>query len=843
VLGVNDYFQCMDGETGEVKWSHSLSEEYGMINTYGGRTNRPIVHGTNVIISGIMVNWGANAPPNHRFLAFDKRNGAPVWFSGTRNNPYDTTYSSPVIGVVGGQTVLVQGGGDGAVHCFQVGTGLKLWSYNVSRHGLNATPLLVGDRVYCGHSEENLDTTAMGAVFCIDAVSGEQIWKTDEIMMGRTAPILIDGRLYIIDDRCKLFVLNSETGEIVGERGGLGTVMESCPIYADGKLYVSESNGRFWILRPTPDGAEDVFSLRLRNHDLEGSPIVANGRIYIPSSEALYCIGNAEDAAVDDAADQDATTDEDADEATSEDAPDSDEASNCDDAPPVEVESEETDIDPDPSQEPSRSEDPEPAQLVLVPCEVLLRPGKVQPFQARVYNSRGQFLDVLTPDEVEFSLTGPGEISPEGKLSLPEDLNEQAAITVTAKYGDLTGAARVRFVPDLPWSYDFDNGDIPVTWVGLRYRHVTVDFDLLTTFAAESPLTRDLYIYIRTGFVNGRGATELVYDDSTPAEQWKKLLAFLSLDTEENKPRDLAQAQAALDPALQRLKDERVIAGWEWSTWDRDVGNGMVETEPSLKVLIGERNVEGNGVMLKVTTIPLGTRSQGWMGRIDLSGYTIQADVMAYARDNQLPGIGLQAQRYRIELLGASQTMQISTWLPQVNTHVAGNAPFELKPDVWYTLKFQASMEEGQAVLRGKAWVRGEEEPADWLVVVTDSRPNIEGAPGLAGDAKVAEIFYDNLLIYPNDSPPTAESTDANDAAGESADTTDTTDSEATDAAEATDTESTDTESTETDATEADTGDADAATDEAIDSTDPAPESETTESDATDSEPDNTDSE
>jgi outer membrane protein assembly factor BamB len=132
-----------------------------------------------VIISGIMVNWGANAPPNHRFIAFDKRNGAPVWFSGTRNNPYDTTYSSPVIGVVEGQPILVQGGGDGAVHCFQPATGKKLWSYNVSRHGLNATPLLHGDRVYCGHSEENLDTTAMGAVFCLNAVTGEQIWKTD----------------------------------------------------------------------------------------------------------------------------------------------------------------------------------------------------------------------------------------------------------------------------------------------------------------------------------------------------------------------------------------------------------------------------------------------------------------------------------------------------------------------------------------------------------------------------------------------------------------------------------------------------------------------------------------
>jgi outer membrane protein assembly factor BamB len=716
VLGVNDYFQCMDGETGEVKWAHSLSEEFGMINTYGGRTNRPIIHKSDVIISGVMVNWGANAPPNHRFLAFDKRVGAPVWFTGTRNNPYDTTYSSPVIGVVGGQSVLVQGGGDGAVHCFQVGTGVKLWTYNVSKHGLNATPLLVGDRVYCGHSEENLDTTAMGAVFCIDALTGEEIWKTNEIMVGRTAPVMIDGRLYVIDDRCKLFVLNPDTGEIIGERRGLGTVMESCPIYVDGKLYVSESNGRFWILRPTADGAEDVFSLRLRNHDLEGSPIVANGRIYIPSSEALYCIGHAEHTGQDG-------------------------------------------VPPEIRQEISRMEDPSPGHIMIAPCEVLMRPGMELQLQVRAYNSHGQYLSLVDFGDVEFTVTGPGEVTPAGKYLAPADQADQAAVTLAAKYGELTATCRIRIVPDLPWSYDFDNGDIPITWVGIRYRHVVMDYDLMTALAAENPLMRDLYMYIRTGFVNGRGATELVYNDSTAAEEWKKLLTFLSLDTEELKPRNLEQAMAALDPALQRLKDERVIAGWEWSTWDRDLGGGMTRSEPSLKVLQGERGIEGNGVMVKVTTIPLGSRSQGWMGHTDLSGYTIQSDVLAFSRDNQLPGIGLQAQRYRLELLGASQKMQISTWLPQVNTHVAGNIPFDLQPDVWYTVKFQASIENGESILRGKAWVRGEEEPADWMLEVHDPAPNLEGSPGLAGDAKVAEIVYDNLSIYPN--PPAADATSA----------------------------------------------------------------------------------
>ena len=41
--GVCGYFCCLDGETGKVVWDHSLHEEFGLISTYGGRTNVPVI--------------------------------------------------------------------------------------------------------------------------------------------------------------------------------------------------------------------------------------------------------------------------------------------------------------------------------------------------------------------------------------------------------------------------------------------------------------------------------------------------------------------------------------------------------------------------------------------------------------------------------------------------------------------------------------------------------------------------------------------------------------------------------------------------------------------------------
>ncbi len=62
-LGVCGLFQCLDGETGKTIWSRSLSEEFGLLSTYGGRTNVPVVFEDKVYISAVMTNWGELARP------------------------------------------------------------------------------------------------------------------------------------------------------------------------------------------------------------------------------------------------------------------------------------------------------------------------------------------------------------------------------------------------------------------------------------------------------------------------------------------------------------------------------------------------------------------------------------------------------------------------------------------------------------------------------------------------------------------------------------------------------------------------------------------------------------
>ncbi len=71
VLGLGCLFQCLNGKTGEVIWEKSMTEEFGMLSTYGGRTNFPVIFEDLVMISGVMTGWADTAIPAHRFVAFD----------------------------------------------------------------------------------------------------------------------------------------------------------------------------------------------------------------------------------------------------------------------------------------------------------------------------------------------------------------------------------------------------------------------------------------------------------------------------------------------------------------------------------------------------------------------------------------------------------------------------------------------------------------------------------------------------------------------------------------------------------------------------------------------------
>ncbi|MEX1128012.1 MAG: PQQ-binding-like beta-propeller repeat protein, partial [Vicinamibacterales bacterium] len=290
---------------GTLLWERSLAEEFGMWTTHGGRMSSPIVDGDQVIVSGLTFMWGASAGGAHRFLSFDKATGRTIYVVAPEGRPTDTIYANPFIADVNGVRTFFSGGSDGAMHALKINTGEKIWSWKVSQRGLNTAALGVGNDIIVTHSEENVGTSEMGMIAAVPMASKGELadkdarWLTRGVQAGYASPVSDGERVYVVDNGGVLIAVDLKTGQPVW-RELLGTIAKASPVFADGKLYIGTENsgnagGKFFIIRPTATKAEildqDWLGTPEKSELIIASPIVARGRVYVTSMDALYAIG------------------------------------------------------------------------------------------------------------------------------------------------------------------------------------------------------------------------------------------------------------------------------------------------------------------------------------------------------------------------------------------------------------------------------------------------------------------------------------------------------------------------------------------------------------------------
>ncbi len=419
---------------GKVLWERSLGEDFGLLTTHGGRTVSPIVDGDLVIASGVMSVWGEHGRGSHRFVGFDKRTGETIWMAAPGGRPYDTTYAPPIIANVNGTRLLMQGGSDGFVYALKPQTGEPVWKYEVSKRGLNTAILVMGTNAILTHSEENLDSNEMGYIAALDATAKGDLkkenvkWQTYGWQGGFSSPVT-DGRLiYQLDNGANVAAFDAASGKQIWIQN-LGTIQKASPVLADGKLYVGTENGKFFILKPGPTGAEVLDSDQLGTEQqpeaVIASVAVSNGRIFLVTDSNLYAIGRKQNSPSTAAA-------------------------------PVEGL-------PNPNR---------PAAHVQVfPTELMLKPGDKVSFRVRLFDERGQF--IREEKSAEWSLDKLKGAIAAGQFASATDGGWQAG-TVKATVGGVSGTARVRVAPPLPWSETFDSlapASVPVTWTNTLQKY------------------------------------------------------------------------------------------------------------------------------------------------------------------------------------------------------------------------------------------------------------------------------------------------------------------------------------------------------------------------------------
>jgi len=117
--------------------------------------------------------------------------------------------------------------------------------------------------------------------------------------------------------------------------------------------------------------------------------------------------------------------------------------------------------------------------------------------------------------------------------------------------------------------------------------------------------------------------------------------------------------------------------------------------------------------------------------------------------NGHMSDVGLINSRYELLIRGQIHRLRVDSWTSSDHRASAG-MDFKAEPDVWYTLKLSVEPRGDSAIARGKAWRRGEPEPPDWAVELTDASPNLHGTPGIFGKSPDAEIYLDNVIVKPN---------------------------------------------------------------------------------------------
>lgn len=464
---------------GKMLWQHSMMEEYGRLTFPNGRTASPVVDGDLVITRGITANWGAQGPGGDRFYAFDKRTGELVWSSSPSDRPKDSSFSHPYLGWLKGKRVLYATLGDGSVACINARTGEPLWRVLLGKAGINAsvlvhnhdkviaiygTPYEPGQMVCFRIPDKEPAPGTPGPV--VEERSNLELWSRD-ISTSTSSPILVGDRIYVVAEKGDLFAVDVNTGKILWDPPlKLGIEQRnSCPLYADGKLYVpmlddpaakgagassdTGTTGAFYVIRPTATEGQILTHLRVDGRCF-GSPTAYNGKIYLQTTRKLYCFGKKGTH------------------------------------PGLAA----TPVEKWPAPGPA-------AQLQVIPSEVLLRPGQSVSFRIRTLDKNGLTVEELkdvsqvkwahyVPPTARVRAALNATFTPEGKLVAAPDPTPSAG-AFEASLGNLKGYIRGRVLPYLPIKEDFEWAKLtetttntveaptpfaypPLPWIGARFK-------------------------------------------------------------------------------------------------------------------------------------------------------------------------------------------------------------------------------------------------------------------------------------------------------------------------------------------------------------------------------------
>jgi outer membrane protein assembly factor BamB len=279
-FGVHGTF-CLDAGTGSTLWSRTDLE----CNHHRGAGSSPVLFENLLIVpfDGFDVQY---------VVALDTRTGKTVWKRdrnidyGTNNGDAKKAYGTCALVQVNGRPLVVSPS-SGATIAYDARTGEEVWRVRSGGMNVSARPLIGKDRLYVHSGEGGFRLFALRPDGEGDITTSHVDWKYNKVVPARPSQLLIGDLIFMVNDAGIVSCVDAKVGEQVWQHR-LGGTFTASPIFADGRIYLSNDAGLTTVIEPARE-----FKLLTENQLDDGcmaSPAVTGRSIILRTRTHLYCL-------------------------------------------------------------------------------------------------------------------------------------------------------------------------------------------------------------------------------------------------------------------------------------------------------------------------------------------------------------------------------------------------------------------------------------------------------------------------------------------------------------------------------------------------------------------------
>ncbi len=223
-------------------------------------------------------------------IALDKKSGETVWKT---DRSFDFTefipdarkaYSTPILVGSGDDLQLISTGAQ-ATASYDPRTGEELWWVRHIGFSMSSRPIAGDGLVYLntGFMRPSLLAVRTGAL----AEGEERIaWTNSRAIPSIPSPVLVDGRIYLVNDQGIGSCIDAETGESIW-RERLGGAHAASLLHAGGRIYAFDRAGKTTVFAPGGDELELLAENHL-DHGFMASPAVVGDALIVRTEKHVY---------------------------------------------------------------------------------------------------------------------------------------------------------------------------------------------------------------------------------------------------------------------------------------------------------------------------------------------------------------------------------------------------------------------------------------------------------------------------------------------------------------------------------------------------------------------------